>query len=228
MTQARSTPHPGIAVWDARFAAAEGYVFGTAPNRFLVSQAARFSPGMKVLAVADGEGRNGVWLAAQGLDVTSVDGSHVALEKAGRLAAERGVTLRTIQADLVQWDWGTQVYDAVVGIFIQFAGPQLRAQLFQRARQALRPGGLLILQGYRPKQLDYRTGGPPRIENLYTEAQLRTELQDFEILHMHSHDSVLDEGAGHKGMSALLDVVARRPVQGTTAQGTEALTRPVA
>lgn len=205
-----NVPHPGIAVWDTRFASTDGYVFGTEPNRFMVAQAHRFKPGMKVLALADGEGRNGVWLAQQGLDVTSVDGSQVALEKANRLAAERGVTLNTVVADLVSWDWGTEVYDAVVAIFIQFAGPRLRPRLFQRAAQALRPGGLFLLQGYHTRQLEYKTGGPSAIENLYTEEQLRSELAHMDILHFERYDAELDEGVGHSGMSALIDVVARK------------------
>src|SRR5690554_3301234 len=124
--------HPGIAVWDTRFASTDGFIFGTELNLFMVSQAHLFKPGMKALAIADGEGRNGVWLAQQGLDVTSVDGSQVALDKANRLALERGVTLNTVCADLANWDWGSRVYDVIVGIFIQFAGPRLRSQLFGR------------------------------------------------------------------------------------------------
>lgn len=208
--QAGAGPHPGIAVWNTRFASTDDFVFGTEPNEFMVSQAHRFTPGMKVLAAADGEGRNGVWLAQQGLDVTSVDGSGVALEKAVRLAKERGVTLETICADLVTWDWGHNVYDAVVAIFIQFAGPRLRPILFQRAAQALKPGGVLLLQGYRPEQLEYRTGGPSAVENLYTEDQLRAELAHMDIIHLASYDAELSEGSGHKGMSALIDVVARK------------------
>lgn len=200
--------HPGIAVWDARFASTEGFVFGTEPNQFMVSQAHRLKPGMKVLSVADGEGRNGVWLAQQGLDVTSVDGSQVALDKATRLAQERGVSLNTVCADLVTWDWGNEVYDAVVGIFIQFAGPRLRPVLFQRATQSLKPGGVFLLQGYHTKQLEYKTGGPSAIENLYTEEQLRAELASLDIVHLERYDAELQEGSGHSGMSALIDVVA--------------------
>lgn len=202
--------HPGIAVWDTRFASTDDFIFGTEPNQFMVSQASLLKPGMKVLAVADGEGRNGVWLAQQGLDVTSVDGSQVALDKAARLARERGVTLNTVCADLVTWDWGTEVYDAIVGIFIQFAGPRLRSKLFQRAAQALKPQGYFLLQGYHPKQLEYKTGGPSAIENLYTEDQLRAELAHLDILHLDRHDAELSEGSGHSGMSALIDVVARK------------------
>lgn len=204
------TMHPGISVWDARFASTEDFIFGTEPNQFMVSQAHLLKPGMKVLAVADGEGRNGVWLAQQGLDVTSVDGSRVALDKAQRLADERGVTLDLVCADLGNWDWGTNVYDAIVAIFIQFAGPRLRPVLFQRAARALKPGGLFLLQGYHTKQLDYKTGGPSAIENLYTEEQLREELAHMDIIHLERYDAELDEGSGHKGMSALLDVIARK------------------
>lgn len=200
--------HSGIAAWDKRFASTDGFVFGTEPNEFMVSQAHLLKPGMKVLAVADGEGRNGVWLAQQGLDVTSIDGSRVALDKAVRLAQKRGVTLDTVCADLASWDWGIETYDAVVGIFIQFAEPGLRHVLFQRAAQALKPGGYFLLQGYHTKQLDYKTGGPSAIENLYTEEQLRTELAHMDIIHLERHDSELNEGAGHSGMSALIDVVA--------------------
>lgn len=202
--------HPGIAVWDSRFASTDDFIFGTDPNQFMVSQAHLFKPGMNVLAVADGEGRNGVWLAQQGLNVTSVDGSQVALDKAARLARERGVTVETVCADLVSWDWGSQVYDAIVGIFIQFAGPNLRPRLFQRAAQALKPGGYFLLQGYHPKQLDYKTGGPSALDNLYTEDQLRAELAHMDIVHLDRYDTELSEGTGHSGMSALIDVVARK------------------
>lgn len=202
--------HPGIAVWDSRFASTDDFLFGTEPNQFMVSQAHLLKPGMKVLAVADGEGRNGVWLAQQGLQVTSVDGSQVALDKAARLAKERGVTLETVCADLVSWDWGTDVYDAIVGIFIQFAGPRLRPRLFQRAEQALKPGGYFLLQGYHPKQLEYKTGGPSAIDNLYTEDMMRTELAHMDIVHLDRYDAELSEGTGHSGMSALVDVVARK------------------
>lgn len=202
--------HPGIAVWDSRFASTDGFLYGTEPNQFMVSQAHLFQPGMKVLAVADGEGRNGVWLAQQGMQVTSVDGSHVALAKAERLAHERGVTLNTVCADLVSWDWGNEVYDVIVGIFIQFAGAGLRPTLFQRAARALKPGGYFLLQGYHTKQLDYKTGGPSAIGNLYTEEQLRAELAHMEIVHLERYDTELNEGTGHSGMSALIDVIARK------------------
>jgi cyclopropane fatty-acyl-phospholipid synthase-like methyltransferase len=198
-----------LARWNARFAGAD-YLFGTTPNAFLVSQRDRLKPGQRALAVADGEGRNGVWLAQQGLDVLSVDFSPVALEKAAALAAARGVALRTECADLAAWDWGPSRFDVVAAIFIQFAAPPVRALIFRRMQEVLKPGGLLMLEGYRPKQLEYKTGGPSQAENLYTAELLRTAFADMTILHLAEYDADVDEGSGHKGTSALIDLVARK------------------
>jgi len=197
-------------IWDERYAG-EHYHFGTGPNAFLFSQRDRLKPGMKCLAVADGEGRNGVWLAQQGLSVLSVDSSPVAIAKARKLAVESGVPVDFELADLLQWDWGEVRFDVVVAIFIQFTPPGLREQMFANIKRCLKPGGLLLLQGYTPRQLDYKTGGPSQVENLYTEALLRAEFSDMEILHLREHDSVIHEGVGHDGMSALIDLEARKP-----------------
>jgi SAM-dependent methyltransferase len=195
--------------WNERFSS-EAYLFGTAPNAFLVSQRPLLQPGKTVLAVADGEGRNGVWLAEQGLDVLSIDFSPVALEKARKLASERGVRLRTEQADLFAWNWEARSFDAVVAIFVQFATPPERARLFADLKRCLKPGGILLLQGYRPEQLQYGTGGPPDAENMYTADMLRAMFDDMTILHLAEHDDVILEGAGHAGMSALVDMAARK------------------
>jgi cyclopropane fatty-acyl-phospholipid synthase-like methyltransferase len=195
--------------WDERYASEEFY-FGTKPNDFLVSQRLLLKPGMSCLAVADGEGRNGVWLAQQGLRVLSVEGSPVALEKARKLAEQRGVIVEFEQADLSQWQWGENRFDMVAAIFIQFADPALREQMFAGIRRCLKPGGLLLLQGYTPRQLEYKTGGPPAAENMYTEALLREAFGDMEIIHLSEHDDHVSEGAGHSGISALIDLVARK------------------
>lgn len=195
--------------WNARFAS-EDYVFGTEPNAFLAAQQARLSRGQRALAVADGEGRNGVWLARQGLDVLSVDFSPVALAKAAKLAMAAGVALATECADLSTWNWGPPRFDVVVAIFIQFASPPLRALIFRRMKEVLKPGGLLLLQGYRPEQLTYKTGGPSVEENLYTASMLREAFDDMAILHLAEYDAPIGEGSGHRGMSALIDLVARK------------------
>jgi SAM-dependent methyltransferase len=192
--------------WESRFAA-PGYLFGTAPNAFLASQAHRLRPSQKALALADGEGRNGVWLAQLGLDVLALDFSPTALEKARALAAARHVTLRIEQADLATWQWPAAEFDVIVAIFIQFAEPLFRRKIFDGIKGALRPGGLLLMQGYRPEQLNYRTGGPSQVENLYTRALLEQAFGDFAAVDIKEHDSIVDEAGGHAGMSALIDLV---------------------
>jgi len=196
--------------WNQRFSADE-YLFGTAPNAFLAAQQHRLRPGMTALAVADGEGRNGVWLAQQGLAVTAFDFSPVGLDKARRLAQRAGVRVEHHLADVADWDWAAREFDVVAAIFIQFAPPPQRARIFEGMMRALRPGGLLLLQGYTPKQVEYGTGGPPHAENMYTEALLRASFAPLEILHLAEHEEAVDEGKGHSGHSALIDLVARRP-----------------
>lgn len=199
-----------VPFWDERFAR-PGFLFGEAPNAFLKSRAHLLKPGMSVLAIADGEGRNGVWLAEQGLQVHAVDASAVALEKSRQFAARRGVSLQWEEVDLQAWAWPHAAYDGVVAIFTQFVGPEGRARQFAGMRQALKPGGLLVLQGYTPRQLEYGTGGPPHAENMYTQELLRETFGDWDILHLAEHDDVIEEGSGHSGMSALIDLVARKP-----------------
>lgn len=202
-----------MSIWNERYSG-EDFFYGTEPNAFLVSQKSVLKPGMSCLAVADGEGRNGVWLAEQGLKVLSVDASTVAIAKAKRLAEQRGVALRFEHADLMQWAWGDKCFDVVAAIFIQFVTSPQREQIFAHIKRCLKPGGLLLLQGYTPRQLEYKTGGPSQVENLYTEEMLRGEFSDMDILHLREHDSVIREGLGHSGMSALIDMVARRKPQG--------------
>lgn len=203
------TDQQELARWNTRFAGEE-YHFGTAPAAFLVEQRHLLRPGMKALAIADGEGRNGVWLARQGCDVLSVDFSAAGLAKAKKLAASEGVTIATECADLETWAWGTARFDLVAAIFIQFMAPDFRALTFRRICEVLRPGGLLLVQGYRPEQLQYKTGGPSKIENLYTAALLRSAFAEMEILHLAEHDTMVAEGDAHQGRSALVELVARK------------------
>jgi SAM-dependent methyltransferase len=168
---------------------------------------------MRALCIADGEGRNSVWLAQQGLDVTAFDFSPVAVSKARALAGEAGVQVDYRQSDIFAWDWKRQAYDVVVAIFFQFASPPQRAAIFSGLQQALAPGGLLLLHGYRPEQIAYGTGGPSQPENMYTEALLRDAFAALDILELRSYDAEVDEGSGHVGMSALIDLIARKPAR---------------
>ncbi len=195
--------------WETRFRAA-GYQFGKAPNAFLKSQAHRLPARGSALAVADGEGRNGVWLAEQGLDVLAIDFSPAALEKSRALAAERGVRLRTEVADITAWHWPKNAFDVVAAIFIQVVSPAERPAFFAKLKHALKPGGLLLMQSYRPEQLKYGTGGPREADRLYTRALLEAAFGDMAELDIREHDSVISEGSAHVGMSALIDLVARK------------------
>lgn len=195
--------------WESRFSA-PGYHFGTEPNAFLKSHAHLLRPGQKALAVADGEGRNGVWLAEEGLDVLSVDFSPSGLRKAQALAAERGVSIRTEQADLTQWAWPTEVFDVVVAIFIQFCPPAQQAQMFEGIKRALKPGGLLLMEGYGSKQAEYRSGGPKNPDRFYTRARLQEAFKDSSALDIREYDTNAREGGSHAGTAALVDVVGRK------------------
>ncbi len=193
--------------WDQRYASEE-YHYGTEPNAFLVSQAHRIAPGAHVLAVADGEGRNGVWLAGQGALVHSIDGSVVAVAKARRLAESRGVTLEIEHADVFQWTWPEAAYDAVVAIFVQFVDPEDRPEFFRNMTAALKPGGVLLLEGYGTGQLAYGTGGPRSAPQLYTADLLAAAFADMQIDVLRAYDAVVEEGPAHSGMSSLVDLVA--------------------
>ncbi len=195
--------------WESRFAE-PGYVFGTAPNAFLKAQAHLLPKHGKALSIADGEGRNGVFLAEQGLDVLSVDFSPSAQEKARKLAAERGVSVRTEQADIVNWQWPQAAYDVVVAIFFQFVAPPERDKIFAGLKSALKPGGLLLLEGYRPEHIKYENGGPREPERCYTHALLQEAFKDFASVDIREYDAELAEGTRHVGRSALIDLIGRK------------------
>jgi cyclopropane fatty-acyl-phospholipid synthase-like methyltransferase len=203
------TDNPELTRWQERFAA-PGYLFGTEPNAFLKDHAHLLRKGEKALAIADGEGRNGVFLAEQGLDVLSVDFSPIAQEKARKLAAERGVTLRIEQVDIIDWDWPREAFDVVAAIFFQFVLPPERDKIFAGIKKTLKPGGLLLLEGYGLKQLEYKTGGPSNPTQLYTRELLEQAFGDFSSLDIREYDRVVNEGDRHAGMSALIDAVGRK------------------
>jgi cyclopropane fatty-acyl-phospholipid synthase-like methyltransferase len=195
--------------WETRYAAPD-FIFGTAPNAFLKEQAHLLRKGQSALSIADGEGRNGVFLAEQGLDVLSLDFSPQAQAKVRKLAAERGVKLRIEQADVIEWNYPADTFDMVAAIFIQFAAPAERAKIFAGIKRTLKKGGLLLMQGYTPKQLDYKTGGPPHLDHLYTREMIEAVFGDFAKLDIREHERAISEGTHHVGMSALIDIVATK------------------
>jgi SAM-dependent methyltransferase len=195
--------------WEGRFGVAD-YIFGKAPNYFLASCKPLLPKSGKALAIADGEGRNGVWLAEQGLDVLSIDFSPSAQGKAQALARERNVKLAFERVDIHAWDYPEAAFDVIAEIFSQFSSPAERARKWAGMRKALRPGGLLIIQGYRPKQLQYGTGGPKQVENLYTPAMLEDAFRGFRDINIAEEDVEMREGTAHSGMSAVINFTARK------------------
>ena len=184
--------------WQNRFSGPD-YAFGKEPNYFLKSCEQLLPRSRRALAVADGEGRNGVWLAAQGLDVLSIDFSPLAQSKARALAGERRVRVDFELADVHRWKYPEATFDLVVEIFTQFSSPDERKLKWAGMRRTLRPGGLLIIQGYTPKQLEYGTGGPKLIEHLYTRALLEGAFSDFDDLLIVEEEREMHEGASHSG-----------------------------
>ncbi len=205
----RKTHAQALERWNGRYSA-PGFLFGEAPNTYLVSQAHHLPAHGRALSVADGEGRNSVWLAQRGLAVDAIDFSPVAVAKARAFAAARGAAVNFAVANLVELDWPRATYDVIAAIFIQFATPPERVQLFKRFMRALTPGGVLILQGYRVEQLGFGTGGPPERDHLYTVDMVRAGFAGGGILELTGYDAGIDEGTGHKGRSALLGAVIRR------------------
>ncbi len=200
----------GADFWDARFDT-EQFVYGTEATAFLQEQALRLEPGSRILVPADGEGRNSAFLAGLGHSVVATDLSDHGLEKARQLAKSRGVVVEHLKADIQDWQFPDAAFDAIVGVFIQFLEPAARAQVFEGMRRTVRPGGLVLLHGYTEAQLEHGTGGPPIREQLYSEKLLRDAFAGWELLRLQSYERVLEEGTGHVGQSALIDLIARRP-----------------
>ncbi|WP_296764138.1 cyclopropane-fatty-acyl-phospholipid synthase family protein [Sediminimonas sp.] len=196
-------------MWEARFNTPD-YVFGKAPAAFLPAHDHLLKAGDTALCVADGEGRNSVYLATRGLRVTALEYAPSAIAKARALAREAGVDVDFREVDVLAHDWAGE-YDAVLGIFIQFVGPDARGALLEGMKRSTRPGGLLLLHGYTPEQIAHGTGGPPHAENMYTTDQLARDFAGWEIVENRAYEREIEEGRGHSGRSALIDFVARKP-----------------
>lgn len=194
-------------MWDERFSTSE-YVYGTEPNDFLVSVASKIPQG-KILCLADGEGRNGTYLATLGYDVVTVDASSVGLAKAQKLAQEKQVKIITIHADLADFVIKPQTWDGIVSIFCHLP-PDLRAKVYRQSVIGLKPNGVFVLEAFAPKQLQYNTGGPKNIDMLPALSTLQQELTglDWEIARSVERD--LDEGRYHDGKAAVIQILGRK------------------
>ncbi len=223
--------------WNTRYLGAEGMLFGAAPNGWLAAQRARIAPGCRVLCPADGDGRNGVWLAMLGAHVTAFDLADVGVERAAVHAAGQGLTprpgilatasalagLRSVMdspaggslalccANIADWPWDETPADIIAGIFFQFADPALRSAVFRGFQTSLVPGGILILEGYGLRQLQFKTGGPGVADHLYTLDLIREAFDGWAVLASRDCDAELKEGTAHVGPSHLISVVLQKP-----------------
>lgn len=196
------------AFWDQRYADDE-FAYGTAPNEFLVQMFARIPAGGRVLCLADGEGRNGVWLAQQGMRVTSVDVSERGLRKAQDLALQARVSVETVVGDVTRFELGADRWDAIVSIFLHLP-PRARRALHARCLTALKPGGVFIYEAYGHEQLRYGTGGPKEAELLPTLEDVLDELAGFRIEHQFAGTREVHEGRLHSGVGYVVQIVAQK------------------
>lgn len=203
-----TTFHNPLDTWNQRFTTAQ-YIFGEAPNDYLRRQAGHLHAG-NALAVADGEGRNGVWLAEQGLQVDAFDFSDVAIQKARQLAERRKQSVQWHCSDWQSFAWRPDHYDNVVGVFFQFAGPTDRTRLFAKMDESLKSGGTLVIQGYTAAQLKFNTGGPGKLDHLYNEQMIRDAFVNYDIIDLQTYEAPIEEGTAHHGMSGLLGLTARK------------------
>lgn len=202
----------GAQMWDDRFGSGPA-PYGTEPSLYLKEKASLWRPGQRALVPADGGGRNGVWLAEQGLDVLSVDFSDRALQRARDLAVARGVTLRTEQADLVAWTWPEAAFDLVASVYFHLP-PAVRARIHGAMVRAVRPGGHVLVEAFAVEQMGYASGGPRDPDMLLTEQRLRSDFAGADVLEVRRDLVQLDEGPFHRGPGMLMRLLARRPAEG--------------
>lgn len=196
--------------WDERYGSQDFY-YGTEPNDFLRQQVSQLKPGARALCLAEGEGRNAVFLAQNGFAVTAVDGSRVGLEKLKRLAESKGVKVETVVSDLRDYVIGEDRWDGIVSVWCHLPR-ELRREVHACCVRGLRQGGVFLLEAYTPDQLRFKTGGPSSADLMPTLAELKTELHGLELVVGSEQERDVQEGKGHSGRSAVVQVVARRVV----------------
>jgi len=194
--------------WDERYRES-GYIYGTAPNAFLESVVDRLPQG-NILMLAEGEGRNAVYLASLGYQVTAVDGSAVGLRKAAELARERGVAITAVVADLDGFKIEPAAWDGIVSCYCHLP-PAIRVPLHRQVVSGLRSGGVLVLEGFSKEQLAYDTGGPKALDMLMALDELKQELSGLEFVHAVTLERDVKEGRGHTGIASVVQLLGVKP-----------------
>lgn len=198
-------------MWDQRYSGTD-YVYGTEPNDFLRENTAHIQAlgkGLSILCLAEGEGRNAVYLAGLGHHVTAVDLSEVGLTKARALASQRGVSIETVQADLTTYQPPARHYDVVVMIFCHLPSAA-RPFLYEQVRSTLKPGGVVVAEAYTPKQLEFGTGGPGNADFMLSSQELASAFTGYDIVVNHECERLIHEGAFHSGQGAVVQFLARK------------------
>lgn len=194
--------------WDERFSQPE-YYYGKLPNDFLKEQAKVFPDNGRLISLGEGEGRNAVFLAQLGYEVTALDSAPAGLEKMQQLATEKRVTVHSLLAHLKYYEFEPEAWDGVVNIFCHLPAP-VRHKVHRSLIHTLKPGGIFLMEAYTPEQLNYGTGGPQNIDLLYEPEIIRQELEGLELLHFEQVERNIVEGIGHDGLSSVLQVIARK------------------
>jgi SAM-dependent methyltransferase len=195
-------------MWNERYSAEE-YAYGTNPNKFLEANVSSIPKG-KVLSLAEGEGRNAVFLAKQGYSVTAVDASLVGLNKARKLAEDNGVIVEFIHTDLAEYDLGENKWDGIVSIFCPLPS-SIRKQLHKKVEAALKRNGLFLLEAYTPAQLKYGTGGGNSVDVMQSKESLSLELAGLKFKHLIELERDVVEGIYHTGIGAVVQAIAFHP-----------------
>ena len=193
--------------WDARYSES-GFAYGTDPNDFLAEVVDRIPPG-PVLCLGEGEGRNAVFLAGRGFDVTAVDASRVGLDKAGALARERGVRITTLHADITRLPIAPGAWSGIVSLWVHMVAGA-RAPLHRACVAGLAPGGAFVFEAYTPRQLEFRTGGPDTVDRLVSLETVRVELAGLDLEIARELDRDIHEGRFHEGRGAVVQVLGRK------------------
>lgn len=194
-------------MWDERYNTQQ-YAYGKQPNDFLAEHYKQLPKG-NVISLAEGEGRNAVFLAKMGYSVTAVDGSKVGLEKAAKLAKEHNVNIELVHADLAKFDFEKEKWDAVVSIYCPLPSA-VRSAVYKRAVKGLKPGGVFLLEAYTPEQVNYNTGGGPSVDTKTSKSDLQDDLAELSFVYLEELKREVFEGTYHTGLASVLQAIAKK------------------
>lgn len=195
-------------IWNERFNSEE-YYYGEESNVFIQQQAFRLEPSQKVIAFAEGEGRNAVFLAKRNLEVTAIDYAESGLQKAKKLAQKHGVDIHTQKIDLMVEDVASEEYDAAIMVFGHFH-KNAQTMVLNKMKKAIKPKGILMLEVFSNEQLKYGTGGPPELEMLYEPKDILAWCEGHEVIHFFYGEQERVAGKVHNGLAHVIQLVLRK------------------